>query len=172
MNFGGMNLADIPLVAKLSAGGVATLALLGGGIAAGAHLAGATAAASVAAPVVASPTPSAAPATAAQSGAARAARRAEAQAEAQVLGISGTQLGTDLRSGQTVQQLAGAKGLSEDQFRGQLVQAVRPLLDQQVAAGALTAAQEQAALKRLDKTIPNWVRAPAKQPAPSPSPTP
>jgi hypothetical protein len=169
-----MNLANIPLTARVCAGAVAALALLGGGIAAGAHLGGSTAAASVA-PVVASPAPTpSAGATAADRGAAQAVRRALLQGEAQVLGISLKQLGADLKSRQTIQQLATAKGLSEDQFRLQLVQSVQPLLDQQVKAGALTQAQEQKELKRLGTTVPNWsqVAGAPKQPSPSPSATP
>jgi hypothetical protein len=166
-----MNFASIPLAAKLSAGGVAALALLGGAIA-GVHLATSSTPAQASSPIVASPTPSApaSPAARAANPAARAVTRAMSTAEAQVLGISAKQLAADLKAGQTVQQLAGAKGLSQDQFRAQLVQDVTPLLDQQVQAGTLTKAQEQAALTRLGKTIPNWTARP--RPTPSASPTP
>ena len=168
----GMNLANIPLAAKVYAGAVAAAALLGGGIAAGIHIgSGTPSAAAAAAPVVASPTPSQAPAGTAKNGAAQAVRKAALQAEAQVLGISTKQLNADFKSGTTVQQLAAGKGLSQDQFRAQLLQAVRPLLDQEVAAGTLTSAQEQEELQRLGTTIPNWSQVGgAKRPSPSPSP--
>lgn len=166
-----MNLADIPLAVKVSVGAVAGLAVLGGGIAAGIHFGGATARASVAAaPVVASPAPSSAPATTARNGSAQAVRRAVLQAEAQLLGISTKQLNADFKSGMTLQQLATSKGLSQDQFRAQLLAAVKPLLDPQVAAGTLTAAQEQKELQKLDTAIPNWSRTSARKPSPSPSP--
>jgi hypothetical protein len=167
-----MNLANIPLAAKVYAGAVAALALLGGGIAAGVHLGAGSVHVAPAGPVVASPAPSPARAQAVKNAAAQAVRRAVLQAEAQVLGISTRQLNADLRSGTTVQQLAAGKGLTLDQFRTQLVQAVTPLLDQQVTAGTLTSVQEQMELKRLASTIPNWSQvAGRKQPAPSPSPT-
>src|SRR5262249_10126841 len=122
---------------------------------------------------VVNPNASPSPSAAAKDPAAQAVRVAGAQAEAQVLGITPKQLTADLKSGKTVQQLASDKGLSQDQFRTQFQQALKPLLDQQVTAGTLTSAQEQKAIQRLITTIPNWTQAPAKkQPQPSPSATP
>lgn len=161
-----MNLANIPLAAKVAAGGIAGLALLGGGVALGARMGDAQASSSFT-PVVASPTPSPAKAGAAAA-ANQAVRRVAIQAEAQVLGISVKQLNADVKGGKTVQQLAAAKGLSQDQFRTQFRAAVKAELDKAVAAGTLTADQEQQALTRLDQAIPNWT---APQPKPSPSAT-
>jgi hypothetical protein len=167
-----MDFASIPLAAKVGAGAIAGLALLGGGAAVGAHLGGGSGAqASASTPVVASPTPTESPAGAAST-ANQAARRAALQAEAQVLGVSPQQLNAELKAGKTVQQLATARGLSQDQFRAQFQQAVKVQLDRAVAAGTLNPAEEQRALTRLDAAIPNWSQAgqPART-APSPSPT-
>ena len=169
-----MNLANIPLAAKIGAGAIACLALLGGGVAAGAHLGGG-AQASATSPIVASPAsgPSAAPSPGAAGAANQAVRRAALQAEAQVLGVSLQQLDADFKAGKTVQQLAADKGLSQDQFRAQFHQAVQAQLARAVAAGTLTSEQEQRALTRLDASIPNWsqVGQGAKS-KPSPTPTP
>jgi hypothetical protein len=164
-----MNFASIPLAAKVGAGAIAGLALLGGAAAVGAHLGeGSSAQASVVTPIVASPTPSGRPAANGTAAAAnQAARRAALQAEAQVLGISLKELNADIKAGKTVQQLAAAKNLSQDQFRAQFDQALKGMLDKEVAAGTLTSAQEQKAIARLDAAIPNWTQA-AK---PSPTPT-
>jgi hypothetical protein len=168
-----MHFADIPLAAKVGAGAIAALALLGGAVAIGAHLGGGTTSvsASAPAPVTATAQPGQSPAGAAGSAANQAVRRATAQAEAQVLGSTPKQLAADLRSGHTLQQLATARSLSQDQFRTQLVAALKPLLDQEVTAGTLTAAQEQRALQRLATAIPNWTTTPGAGKA-SPSPTP
>lgn len=167
-----MNLATIPLAAKVSVGAIGGLALLGGGLALGAHLGGGVQASSSTA--VVAPTPSASPSPAAKnSAAAQAVRRAALAAEAQVLGTTTKQLNADVRSGRTVQQLAAAKGLSQPQFQTQFQAALKTQLDQEVAAGTVTQAQEQQALKRLTAAIPNWSQAPARKSAtPSPSPTP
>jgi membrane-bound lytic murein transglycosylase B len=167
-----MNLANIPLAARVGAGSIAALAALGGGAAAATHLGGGTATAGATTttpPVVATASPSPSPSGAARNAAAQAARRAIIQAEAQVLGITAKQLTADLRAGKTVQQLAADKGLSQDQFRTQLQQALKPLMDQEVAAGTLTSTQEQRALQRLATTIPNWSQAGAAKPSPSPT---
>lgn len=166
-----MNLANVPLAAKVAAGSIAGLAILGGGAAVGARLSSGVQASAAAPVVVASPTPSSSPSgRPAANAAAQAARRAALQAEAQVLGISSKQLNADFKAGKTVQQLAAAKGLSQDQFRAQFQQALKALLDQQVTAGTLTSNQEQMALTRLDAAIPNWSQV-AQPRMPSPSPT-
>jgi len=169
-----MNLATIPLAAKVGAGAIAGLALLGGGAAIGAHLGGAAQAASstTSQPIVASPAPSGRPAANGAAAAAnQAARRAALQAEAQVLGISLKELDADFKAGKTVQALATAKGLSQDQFRTQFQQALKPMLDQAVTNGTLTSAQEQRAITRLGAAIPNWSQVGQGQQAARPSPS-
>jgi membrane-bound lytic murein transglycosylase B len=167
-----MNLANVPLAAKLGVGAIAGLALLGAGAAAGVHLGGTVQASQTSPsqpPAVASPSPAKPQAN----GAAQAARRAALAAEAQVLGIKAKELDADFKAGKTVQQLAAAKGLSQDQFRAQFEAALRRLLDQEVTAGTLTQAQEQQAITRLSASIPNWSQvAQPKKPSPSPSPSP
>jgi uncharacterized protein YidB (DUF937 family) len=100
---------------------------------------------------------------------------------ARVLGISTSQLMQDLRSGQTVQQLASAKGLDEATFRSKLVSQTKTDLDQQVKSGNLTQNQENAILQRLQNgQLPLWNASPhrfgprpgAPGPVPSPSATP
>lgn len=171
-----MNFASIPLAAKVGVGAIAGLALLGGGAAVGAHLGGgAGVQASATTPIVASPAPTPPAAGAVGANAAnQAMRRAALQAEAQVLGVSLKQLDADFKAGRTVQQLAAAKGLSQDQFRAQFQQALKAQLDQAVASGTLTSTQEQRALTRLDAAIPNWSQvgkgAAAARPSPTPTP--
>jgi cell division septum initiation protein DivIVA len=168
-----MNLATIPLAAKVSVGAIGGLALLGGGLALGAHLGSGGAQASSSTAIVA-PTPGTSPSPAAKNNAAaQAVRRAALAAEAQVLGTTTKQLTADIRSGRTVQQLAAARGLSQSQFQAQFQPALKTQLDREVAAGTVTQAQEQQALKRLTAAIPNWSQAPARRaPSPSPSATP
>jgi homoserine acetyltransferase len=168
-----MNLANIPLAAKVGAGAIAGLALLGGGAAVGAHLGGVQASSvTTTGPIVASAAPSGQPAANGAAAAAnQAARRAALQAEAQVLGISLKELNADFKAGKTVQQLATAKGLSQDQFRTQFQQALKPMLDQAVTSGTLTSAQEQRAITRLDAAIPNWSQVGQAQKAARPSPS-
>ncbi len=171
-----MDFAKIPLAAKLGVGAIGGLALLGGGVAAGTHLGSGAAQASVSTPVVATPSatpsPSSSPAANARSGAAQAAHRAALAAEAQVLGLTTKQLEADFKSGQTVQQLAAARGLSQAQFQAQYQPALKGLLDKEVAAGTLTPAQEQQALTRLTAAPPNWNQVAQRTPRPSPSSTP
>lgn len=169
---GGMNLANIPLAAKIYVGAMGGVALLGGGVALGAHLGSGSAQAPSSTAVVA-PTPSASPATAARNTAAQAVRRAALAAEAQVLGVTAKQLNADFKSGRTVQQLATARGLTQAQFQAQFAAALKAQLDQEVAAGTVTAADEQQAVKRLTTAIPNWSQVGgAAGKAPSPTPTP
>ncbi len=69
--------------------------------------------------------------------------------EAEVLGIRPKTLTSDLESGQTVEQLAQQKGITEDQFRSALVAAVE--------ASALPASTEQVIVERLQGgAIPYW----------------
>jgi len=167
-----MNLADIPLAAKIYVGAMGGVALLGGGVALGAHLgSGAQTSSSTA---IVAPTPSASPsAAAAKNTAAPAVRQAALAAEAQVLGVTAKQLNADFKSGKTVQQLATARGLTQAQFQTQFAAALKTQLDQEVTAGTVTPAEEQQAVKRLTAAIPNWSQVGgAARKAPSPTPTP
>ena len=167
-----MNLANIPLAAKVYVGAIGGLALLGGGVAIGAHVGGGARPASSTA-IVASPSPSASASPSARNTAAQAVRRAGLSAEAQVLGITLKQLDADFKAGTTVQQLATTKGLTQSQFQMQFQAALKALLDQQVTAGTVTQAQETQALQRLSAAVPNWSQvAGAARKAPSPTPTP
>ncbi|MDQ6773169.1 MAG: hypothetical protein M3024_09290 [Candidatus Dormibacteraeota bacterium] len=76
--------------------------------------------------------------------------------EATALGISTSQLQSDLKSGQTVAQVAAAKGLDEQQFRTKFVAAVKVDLDARVKSGLVTQAQENAVLGRLQTTTPPY----------------
>jgi hypothetical protein len=166
-----MNLANIPLAAKVYVGAIGGLALLGGGVAIGTHVGGAQPASSTA--VVASPPPAVSPSPNAKNAAAQAVRRAALSAEAQVLGVTLQQLDADFKAGKTVQQLATAKGLTQSQFQAQFQTALKAQLDQAVTAGTVTQVQETQALRRLTAAVPNWsqVGGTARK-APSPTPTP
>jgi membrane-bound lytic murein transglycosylase B len=168
-----MNLANIPIAAKIYVGAIGGLALLGGGVAVGAHLGGGGGQPASSTAIVASPTPAASPSPNARNAAAQAVRRAALSAEAQVLGVTLKELDADFKAGKTVQQLATAKGLTQSQFQAQFQPALKALLDHEVTAGTVTQAQETQALQRLTAAVPNWsqVGGTARK-APSPTPTP
>ena len=87
----------------------------------------------------------------------RAVAAAVFESEADVLGMKPADLRAALKSGQTVEQLAAAKGLSQDQFADRLATAVKPALDQLVASKQITQAQEDRVLKRIRAGhIPFW----------------
>lgn len=168
-----MNLASIPLAAKVSVGAIGGLVLLGGGLAVGAHLGSEGVHASSSGAIVATPVPTPSASAPARNTAAQAVRRAGLAAEAQVLGVTTKQLNADFKSGMTVQQLATARGLSQAQFQTQFEAALKTQLDQDVSAGTITQAQEQQALTRLAAAIPNWSQVGgAARRSPSPTPTP
>jgi hypothetical protein len=80
-------------------------------------------------------------------------------AAASVLGVSDTQLKTDLASGMTLSQVAAAHNppITEAQFRTQLIAKLTPVLDGAVTNKKLTSTQEQAIIKRLQSDpIPFW----------------
>jgi hypothetical protein len=80
-------------------------------------------------------------------------------AAAAALGISETQLKTDLAAGKTLSQIAAAKNppVTEAQFRTNLIAQLKPLLDTAVKNSKLTTTQEQAILQRLQTgPIPYW----------------
>lgn len=92
---------------------------------------------------------------------------------ATALGLSPADLTAQLKAGKSVKDIAAAKGLDETAFRAKFIAAVKADLDAQVAAGKLTAQQEQMALTRLQTApLPDWNRAPrAAKPKPTPTPT-
>jgi predicted transcriptional regulator len=62
-----------------------------------------------------------------------------------------------LASGKTIKDIAAAKGVDENTFRNNLVNAVKPDLDAKVAAGKLTQQQEDAILNKLKTApLPRW----------------
>ena len=80
-------------------------------------------------------------------------------AAASALGISATQLRTDLASGMDLSRIAAAQKppVTEAQFRTKLIAQLTPLLDTAVKNKKLTSAQEQAILQRLQTgPIPFW----------------
>jgi hypothetical protein len=80
-------------------------------------------------------------------------------AAASALGISETQLKTDLANGKSLSQIAAAKNppVTEAQFRTNLIAKLKPLLDTAVTNKKLTATQEAAILQRLQTgPIPYW----------------
>lgn len=91
---------------------------------------------------------------------------------ATALGISQADLQSQLKSGQSLKDIAAAQGLDEAGFRAKFIAAVKTDLDAQVVAGKLTAAQEQMVLQRLQTApLPFWNGAPPGRPKPTPSPT-
>jgi hypothetical protein len=80
-------------------------------------------------------------------------------AAASALGVSETQLKSDLAAGKSLSEIAGAKNppVTEAQFRTNLTAKLKPLLDTAVTNKKLTTTQEQAILQRLQTgPIPMW----------------
>jgi hypothetical protein len=78
-------------------------------------------------------------------------------AAASALGISQTQLTTDLKSGQSLSQIAATQKVSEATFRTKLIASLKPSLDQAVTNKTITSAQEQAIISRLQTgALPLW----------------
>ncbi len=94
---------------------------------------------------------------------------------AKALGITTSELRQDLRNGQTVQQIAAAKGMDEAAFRSKLSSVTKTDLDQQVKAGNLTQNQENSILQGIQNgRLPLWNGAAHRHlgPRPTPSSTP
>jgi hypothetical protein len=92
-------------------------------------------------------------------------------AAAAALGISDTELKTDLSSGQSLSQVAAAKHVSEADFRTRLIANLKPALDKAVTDKKLTADQEQKVINALQTgPLPLWNTA-VKRPKPSPTAT-
>jgi len=70
---------------------------------------------------------------------------------AQDLHITASQLQQDIKSGQTVSQIATAQNVSATQLQTDAVNAVKPYLDQAVSSGSVTQKQETTYLNRLQK---------------------
>ena len=81
------------------------------------------------------------------------------KAAAQYLQIDRAELVKDARAGQTLAQIATARGKSVDGLEAAMVQAVKTKLDAAVTAGRLTAAQEQTKLARVQKFVDRLVNA-------------
>ncbi len=84
-------------------------------------------------------------------------RRAEIVAEAEVLGMKPRDLVKDLRAGQTVSDLAKAKGMTEEQFETKLVVDLKPRLEALVDKKVIAQARADAVLDHIAKGhIPFW----------------
>ena len=81
------------------------------------------------------------------------------KAAAQYLQIDRAELAKDVRSGQTLAQIATARGKSVDGLEAAMVGAVKTKLDAAVSAGRLSAAQEQTKLARVQKLVDRLVNA-------------
>jgi hypothetical protein len=92
-------------------------------------------------------------------------------ASAAALGVSESQLKTDLAAGQSLSQVAAARKVSEADFRTKLIANLKPSLDKAVTDKKLTADQETTILNRL-KTgpLPLWNTAPKHKPTTAASP--
>jgi hypothetical protein len=93
---------------------------------------------------------------------------------AKALGMTPSDLMSQLKSGKSLQDIATAKGMTEQQFRTAFVADVKADLDAQVKAGKLTQAQEDEILNRLQNgPLPFWSKAPrsgGRRPSPTPTP--
>jgi AraC-like DNA-binding protein len=81
-------------------------------------------------------------------------------AAAQYLGISDAELASDLRHGQTLAQVARARGKSVSGLEQAITTATKTRLDEAVADGRITKAQENELLNRLSARIGNRVNRP------------
>jgi len=78
-------------------------------------------------------------------------------AAASYLGLTGAELRTQLESGKTLAAVAKAQGKSVDGLVQAMYDAAKQRLDQDVASGRLTAAQEQSILTDLKQRITDLV---------------
>jgi len=83
---------------------------------------------------------------------------------AQFLGISATELQTDLRNGQTLAQIAQAHGKSTSDLKTFLTNQLKTRLDKAVASGRMTSQQETTALNNASSRFDNLIN--SKLPAP------
>jgi hypothetical protein len=89
-------------------------------------------------------------------------------AAAVALGVSESQLKTDLAGGQSLSQVAAAQHVSEADFRTRLIANLKPALDKAVADKKLTSQQETLIVQRLQTgPLPLWTNAPKHQQPPA-----
>jgi hypothetical protein len=81
------------------------------------------------------------------------------RAAAQYLQLDRAALAKDLRSGQTLAQVANAQGKSVSGLQAAMVAAVKAKLDAAVAAGRITSTREQQVLARVQKVVDRLVNA-------------
>lgn len=94
-------------------------------------------------------------------------------AAAAALGIPETQLGADIKGGQSLSQVAAAQHVSEADFRSRLIANLKPALDQAVTSKKLTSAQEQSIINRLQTgPLPLWTMPAPRKPRPAAAATP
>jgi DNA-binding CsgD family transcriptional regulator len=84
-------------------------------------------------------------------------RPAFALAVASYLGLTGTELRTQLRAGKSLAQIATAQGKSVDGLKAAILAAAKSKLDRAVSDNRLTAAQEKTILDRLSAHIDELV---------------
>lgn len=84
-------------------------------------------------------------------------RPAASAAVASYLGLTADELRAQLRSGKTLAEIAAAQGKSVDGLESAVLAAAKARLDQAVAAGTLTAAQEQTRLANLQEHLDDLV---------------
>lgn len=161
---------------KLAIGAAGGLVVAAGLVAITASAVGLSRTATLQSAATSSPTASPAPSATPRAGnpAGRAVNMAVLAAEAQVLGLTTRQLTLDMRQGLTVHQLADRQGISQADFQARFQTDLKAIMDQSVQQGQLTAQQEQQALTRLSRGVPNWDQPPARpgaQASPSPSPS-
>lgn len=89
---------------------------------------------------------------------ARGARGGLLKAAATYLGLTNAQLATELRSGQSLAQIASAKSKSVDGLKQALLAALKQKVDAAVAAGKLPAARAQTLLDRAPAHIERLVQ--------------
>lgn len=83
------------------------------------------------------------------------ARQAVASAVANKLGISVDTLKSDLKGGQTLQQIASARNVSTSDLNATYLSAIKAQLDQAVANKTITADQETTLYSRIQQAVQN-----------------
>ena len=86
-------------------------------------------------------------------GNAGAALRLVSAAAAEVIGVAPSDLTAQIRSGQSIEQVAQQHGITADDLKTRIIANVKSRLDQQVAAESITSQQESMELQRLHAGI-------------------
>lgn len=94
------------------------------------------------------------------------------QAAAQKLGLAVDQLRAELRAGKSLAQIAQEKGVSRDDLKAALLQAVRTKVQQAQQQGRLTQQQADQILSRVEGQIDRLIDATPRPKGPVPAPTP